>query len=64
MTSSEAEECNVHVVKVVIPALEVMDGEYKFQMLGGKRWREVPYKLNLKAADEEIILNPYPHPYP
>jgi hypothetical protein len=52
------------VAKVLIPALEVMDGNFSYQYLGGKRWKEVPEKLKLTEPGAKISLNPYPHPYP
>ncbi len=64
LTTPEAFTSGVHVVKVVVPDLELMDGEHSYQYLGGKRWKEVPYKMNMKKYGEPLILNPFPHPYP
>ena len=64
MSSIEADFCGVHIVKVLIPALEAMDGEHQFQYLGGKRWKEVPVACGYRNPEDQIILNPFPHPYP
>lgn len=64
LTSPEAHACGVNIVKVLTPSLELMDGDYTYQYLGGIRWKEVPYKAGLKKTSEPIVLNPYPHPYP
>jgi ribosomal protein S12 methylthiotransferase accessory factor len=63
-TTPDAYSCGLNVVKVLIPALEVMEGDFNYQFLGGKRWKEVPPKLGLKKFDPDITLNPFPHPYP
>ncbi|MEZ5016130.1 MAG: YcaO-like family protein [Flavipsychrobacter sp.] len=64
LTSPEAHACGVNIVKVLTPALELMDGDYTYQYLGGKRWKEVPYAVGLKSPKEPVVLNSYPHPYP
>jgi len=65
MTSSDAEECGLSVVKVIIPECEQMEGDHRMQFLGGRRWREVPVRLGLRrktlALEER---NMQPHPYP
>ncbi|GAE66778.1 YcaO-like family protein [Chryseobacterium indologenes] len=64
MNSLEAEYCDVHIVKVLIPALEAMDGEHKYQYLGGDRWKNIPFDTGYINENEKIKLNTYPHPYP
>lgn len=64
MISAEAEYCDVHIVKVLIPALEAMDGEHKYQYLGGNRWKNIPFVTGYITPNKKIELNTYPHPYP
>lgn len=60
LTTVDLEACGYAVTKVVIPECEVMEGDHTKPFLGGRRWREAPQRLGLKAAP----MNPYPHPYP
>lgn len=65
LTSDDVRSCGYVVTRAVVPGLETMDGDHRLQMLGGKRWRQVPVELGLRSkytATEEI--NPFPHPYP
>ncbi len=64
VTTPEAYRCGLNVVKVLIPALEVMEGDFNYPFLGGTRWKEVPKKLGLKKFNPDVTINPFPHPYP
>jgi ribosomal protein S12 methylthiotransferase accessory factor len=65
MTTIDAEDCGMAVVKVVIPECEALEGDHRMQFLGGRRWREAPVRLGLRQ--KAITLgerNQQPHPYP
>lgn len=66
LTPSDVMACGLHVVKVLIPSCEVLEGDHRFPFLGGRRWREVPRQLGFAPTDpgDGSVLNPYPHPYP
>ena len=65
MTSIDAEACGLAVVKVLIPECELMEGDHRMQFLGGRRWRDVPVRLGLRAQAISIEeRNQQPHPYP
>ena len=65
LTTPDVKEAGFVVTRVMVPGLETMDGDHRLQMLGGRRWREVPITMGLVAAGTSIAtLNPYPHPYP
>jgi hypothetical protein len=49
----------------MVPGLETMEGDYRLQLLGGKRWRTIPMELGYRQALTSIAeMNPFPHPYP
>lgn len=65
MTTVDAEACGLSVVKVIIPECEGLEGDHAMQFLGGRRWREVPVRLGLRASPIPIeARNRQPHPYP
>ncbi len=65
ITPFEARECGLYVSKVVIPGLEIMEGDYNYPFLKTTRWQKVPVDLGLKKTQADISnLNPFPHPYP
>ena len=54
-----------HVVRAVIPELETIEGDHRYPLLGGKRWRSVPVATKrMPTPPERGAINPYPHPYP
>jgi len=65
LTPPEIGSCGYSIVRVLIPALEVMEGDHRYPFLGGRRWQDVPVACGLRehpiSTDE---MNPYPHPYP
>lgn len=65
LTTDDVRETGFVVTRVTVPGLETMDGDFRLQMLGGKRWREVPVRLGYLSSPLSIDdINPYPHPYP
>ncbi len=65
LTTDDVRKCGFDVARAVVPGLETMDGDYRFQMLGGTRWRQVPMTLGLTTINPNINnINKYPHPYP
>ena len=65
MTSSDAKECGMSVIKVVIPECEALEGDHRMPFLGGRRWREVPARIGLRPSHltlEERNLQPHPYP--
>jgi ribosomal protein S12 methylthiotransferase accessory factor len=54
-----------HVVRAVVPELETIEGDHRYPLLGGKRWRSVPVQNGRMLSLPELSgINPYPHPYP
>lgn len=65
LTPMEVKDSNMFVARVIIPQLEVMDGDHLYQFLGGKRWKTVPKKMGYRKSESTLIdINPFPHPYP
>jgi ribosomal protein S12 methylthiotransferase accessory factor len=65
MTTVDAEACGLSVVKVMIPECEGLEGDHAMQFLGGRRWRDVPSRLGLRASPITLdARNRQPHPYP
>ncbi len=65
LTPADVAACGLHVVRALVPGLETMDGDHRFQFLGGMRWRTVPVELGLREEPCGLdTMNPYPHPYP
>ncbi len=65
LTPPDVAACGLHVVRALVPGLETMDGDHRFQFLGGTRWRTVPVELGLRDRPGRLdAMNPYPHPYP
>lgn len=64
-TTADIAGCGLNVVRVLIPGLEQMEGDHRFQFLGGRRWREVPAACGAAAGVlDRRSLNAFPHPYP
>lgn len=65
LTTDDVRACGYVVTRVMVPGLETMDGDHRLQMLGGRRWRQIPVDLGLVSNAPTIeTLNPFPHPYP
>lgn len=65
LTPVDVLACGLHVIKVLIPECEPMEGDHRLSLLGGRRWREIPVQLGMRAIPADLEqLNPYPHPYP
>jgi thiazole/oxazole-forming peptide maturase SagD family component len=62
VTPCDIRQCNLFVVKVLIPELETMEGNYNWQFLGKNRYKELPIQLGFKVLENDY--NTYPHPYP
>jgi ribosomal protein S12 methylthiotransferase accessory factor len=64
-TTADIASCGLSVVRLLIPGLEQMEGDHRFQFLGGRRWREVPAACGAAASIlDRQSLNSFPHPYP
>ena len=59
VTSIDIRQCNLNVVKVLIPQFETMEGDFRIPFLGKNRYKDIPIKLQLETED-----NKFPHPYP
>jgi ribosomal protein S12 methylthiotransferase accessory factor len=55
ITTPDVKEFGFCVVRVIIPQLQPLNGDYRFRILGGRR-------LNLFKGSKEV--NPLPHPFP
>lgn len=65
LTTDDVKGCGYVVTRVMVPGLETMDGDHRLQMLGGRRWRQVPVELGLRSRSTSLEeINPFPHPYP
>jgi ribosomal protein S12 methylthiotransferase accessory factor len=65
LTTPDVLQAGFTVTRVIVPGLETMDGDFNLQMLGGRRWRDVPVQLGLRSTTARLAdINPYPHPYP
>ena len=65
LTTADAEEAGLHVVRVITPGAENIEGDHRLPWLGGSRWREVPMRCDLASRPLELAdVNPHPHPYP
>jgi ribosomal protein S12 methylthiotransferase accessory factor len=62
LTSPEIAELGFSVVKVYCPGLEQLEGDHRYRLLGGTRWRTVPGKVGIARGGRSP--NPWPHPYP
>ncbi|QTY27131.1 YcaO-like family protein [Flavobacterium sp. CS20] len=59
VTSVDIKQCELNVVKILIPQFETMEGDFRFPFLGNSRYKKIPKKLGLKTEE-----NIFPHPYP
>jgi ribosomal protein S12 methylthiotransferase accessory factor len=64
LTTVDAEDLGLHVLRVLIPGAQPLDASYKHRFLGGRRLYEVPERIGLPGAQSIDELNPWPHPYP
>lgn len=65
LTQPDIDEVGFKVVRAVVPGLQPLDINHKYQHLGGRRLYEVPWQLGLISKPRsERDLNPYPHPFP
>jgi len=65
ITTPDITEVGFTVMKVIVPGLQPLNGDYAYRCLGGRRLYEVPRILGYaEEATEEASLNPYPHPFP
>ena len=63
LTTSDVKSLGFFVVKVIVPQLIPLHGNYNFPFKGSKRLLEVPKKIWAIDLRYEN-LNPYPHPFP
>jgi ribosomal protein S12 methylthiotransferase accessory factor len=65
VTPVDVRACGLTVVKILIPQAVQMEGDFSLELLGGKRWQEVPVRLGCRSRQTELEeRNPFPHPYP
>lgn len=65
LTTVDATDLGLHVVKTLCPLLEQVEGDHRFQLLGGSRWRDVPVTTAWRTEPLAVEdINPFPHPYP
>ncbi|HEX5726107.1 MAG TPA: YcaO-like family protein [Longimicrobiaceae bacterium] len=65
LTSDDVREAGLHVMRVVIPQIQVMNARHDSPLLGGRRLYEVPVRLGLRDEPlREEELNTFLHPYP
>ncbi|HKP74277.1 MAG TPA: YcaO-like family protein [Longimicrobiaceae bacterium] len=65
LTPEDVREAGLHVVRVVVPEIQVMNSRHDSPLLGGRRLYQVPVTLGLRdrpLAEDE--LNTFLHPYP
>lgn len=63
ITTVDARQLGLYVVKVFSPQLVPLSGAYRFYFKGGNRLYNVPKKLGYIAKDYKG-LTPFPHPFP
>ena len=63
LTTVDFKQLGYHSVKIVVPQLLPLSGNYNYYFLGGERLFTVPETLGHKSRDYKE-LNPYPHPLP
>jgi ribosomal protein S12 methylthiotransferase accessory factor len=65
LTPPDIEEVGFKVVRVLIPGLQLLHGDHRFPLLGGKRIYGIRQALGFgDGVVTERDLNPYPHPLP
>jgi ribosomal protein S12 methylthiotransferase accessory factor len=64
LTTCDVASCGFVVVKVLVPAMQPIEGDHTHRFLGGRRLAEVPLALGYGGAATLETFNPYPHPYP
>ncbi len=64
LTTVDVEGCGYHVVKVIAPSAQQLEGDHTHRLLGGRRLYEVPRRLGYDWDVRYETLNPDPHPYP
>lgn len=65
ITPDDVREAGLHVVRVVVPGIQVMNARHDSPLLGGERLYEVPVHMGLRDRPlREDELNTFLHPYP
>ncbi|HEX8451668.1 MAG TPA: YcaO-like family protein [Longimicrobium sp.] len=65
LTPSDVREAGLHVMRVVVPGIQVMNSRHDSPLLGGKRLYDVPVHMGLRDTPlREDELNTFLHPYP
>lgn len=64
LTTVDVEQCGHHVVKMIVPCAQQLEGDHSHRLLGGRRLYEVPHSLGYESDVRFETLNPNPHPYP
>ncbi len=65
VTPPDVRSCGLSVVKVLVPQAQAMEGDVAMELLGGRRWRDVPVRAGRRPAPIALdARNPFPHPYP
>lgn len=66
ITTPDISDVDLHVVRVLVPGLVPLHGNYNFPYLGVRRLFDIPHQLSWKESgwDHGAGLNPYPHPFP
>ncbi len=63
LTTVDLKQLGYYSVKVIVPQLLPLSGNYNYYFLGGERLFSVPETLGYKSRNYKD-LNPYPHPLP
>jgi ribosomal protein S12 methylthiotransferase accessory factor len=65
LTTVEVASLGLRVMKSYCPRLQQVEGDHRYPLLGGSRWKEVPVACGYrKQPITREQLNAYPHPYP
>jgi ribosomal protein S12 methylthiotransferase accessory factor len=64
LTTVDAQECGYHVVKMIVPCAQQLEGDHSHRLLGGRRMYDVPRSLGYTGDIRFETLNSDPHPYP
>lgn len=65
LTTEDVEELGFHVVKVLVPGMQEINGRHDLPFLGGRRLYDVPLALgHVPQRRTEAQLNPAAHPFP
>lgn len=65
ITPVDVQGCGLSVARILMPGIELMEGDHQLPFLGGERWRQVPVTMGLRSSHSRLSdINPFPHPYP